>query len=634
MLDALRSRATGWVAQLFIALLVLSFAVWGVSDVFTGFRADTVASVGKTSISTTTFARQYDQALQSMTRQMGQAVTPEQAQLFGVPSQVLGRLVTQATLDETARNFGLGLSNEVLAKDIAEDPAFRGPAGGFDRLFFTQVLRNNSISEDQYVRDRHAALMRYQVSEALVGATGAPDPYLRALHEYRSEERSIDYLLLTAAAAGEVGEPGDTDLSAYFEENKAQWRAPEYRALSYFKVVPADIAKAADVTDEEARADYDKNIKGYTKLEQRKVSQIHFDLREEADAATTAITGGKTFDEVATERKLSASDTSLGFVTRDQIIDPKVSEAAFSLAPGSVSGVIESDFGFFIVRVEEVQPEVVKTFEEVKEEIKIKLAVDRATKRIIETYDQVEDARAAGETLAEIAAKIGVPPAKVDAVDRSGNDDKGNKVADLPGSAELLKSAFETDVGIENDAVRTEGNGYVWFEVTAVTAERDRQLDEVRDKVVAAWKEGEVEKRLTAKAEEIRARLAGGEAIDKVAAELTLELKSASKLTRTVQPPADISPAVLAEAFSGPTGYAAVANGAAAGTKVVLVVKSATVPAFDPGAAALAETRKQIADQIANDYLQQFLVEMQARAGLSVNQTAMQAVIGQQRQGL
>jgi peptidyl-prolyl cis-trans isomerase D len=522
----------------------------------------------------------------------------------------------------------------VLAKEIAEDPAFRGPAGGFDRLFFTQVLRNNGISEDQYVRDRHAVLMRYQISEALVGATVAPDPYLRALHEYRSEERSIDYLLLTAAAAGEIGEPGDTDLSAYFEENKAQWRAPEYRALSYFKVVPSDIAKPGDVTDEEARADYDKNIKDYTKLEQRKVSQIHFDVREEADAAATAITGGKTFDEAATERKLSAADTSLGFVTRDQIIDPKVSEAAFSLSAGSVSGVVESNFGFFIVRVEEVQPEVVKTFEEVKDEIKIKLAVDRATRRIIETYDQVEDARAAGETLAEIATKIGVPLAKVDAVDQSGNDDKGNKVADLPGAAQLLKTAFETDVGIENDAVRTEGNGYVWFEVTAVTAERDRQLDEVREKVVAAWKESEIEKRLTARAEEIRARLAGGEAIDKVAGELTLELKSASKLTRTAQPPADLSPAVVAEAFGGPTGYAAVANGVATGTKIVLVVKGATVPAFDPAAAGLAQTRKQIADQIANDYLQQFLAEMQAQAGLSVNQTAMQTVIGQQRPGL
>jgi peptidyl-prolyl cis-trans isomerase D len=166
-----------------------------------------------------------------------------------------------------------------------------------------------------------------------------------------------------------------------------------------------------------------------------------------------------------------------------------------------------------------------------------------------------------------------------------------------------------------------------------VTAERDRQLDEVRDKVVAAWKEGEIEKRLTAKAEEIRARLAGSETIDKVAEELSLELKSASKLTRTTQPPADLSPAVLAEAFGGPTGYAAVANGASAGTKIVLVVKDATVPAFDAAAAELAQTRKQISDQIANDYLQQFLVEMQAQAGLAVNQTAMQAVIGQQRSG-
>jgi peptidyl-prolyl cis-trans isomerase D len=79
MLDALRQRATGWIAQVFIALLVVSFAVWGIADIFTGFRADEVAEVGNTEITTTEFARQYDQAMQGMTRQMGRPMTSEQA---------------------------------------------------------------------------------------------------------------------------------------------------------------------------------------------------------------------------------------------------------------------------------------------------------------------------------------------------------------------------------------------------------------------------------------------------------------------------------------------------------------------------------------------------------------------------
>ena len=182
MLDALRKHSSGWIAQLFIGLLVLSFAVWGVSGFFSGFYADTVASVGKTDISTSAFARQYDQALKNASRQLGRPVTADQAQLFGLPGQVLGRLVSQATLDDTAREYGLGISNEVLARKIAEDPAFRGPSGRFERIYFQQVLRNAGYSENQYVTDQQSVFLRFQISNALVAGAGTPEPYLQALH--------------------------------------------------------------------------------------------------------------------------------------------------------------------------------------------------------------------------------------------------------------------------------------------------------------------------------------------------------------------------------------------------------------------------------------------------------------------
>jgi peptidyl-prolyl cis-trans isomerase D len=635
MLDALRKRATGWIAQLFIVLLVLSFAVWGVSDVFNGFGTDTVATVGKTEISTVEFARQYDQALQSLSQQTGRPITSEQAQLFGVPGQVLGRLITQATLDETARQYGLGISNETLAKKIAEDPAFRGPAGSFDRLYFTQALRNVGLTEDQYIEDRQDVFLRYQISDALFGGSNTPDAYIRALHDFRTEQRNISYVALTAADAGTIAEPTDTELNAYFDENKAQWSAPEYRALSFFEVTPADIAKPDAITDAEAQAKYDADITQYTKPEQRKVSQIHFDSQEEAETAATAIKAGKTFDEIATERQLSASDVSLGQVTRDQIIDEKVAEVAFSLDALSTSDPVQSDFGWFIVRVENIQAGSATTFDEAKGEIKSALALQLAAKRIIETYDVVEDARAAGDTFAEIAAKISVPLQTKDAVDKSGNGPDGKKIADLPGGNELLTAAFESDVGIENDAVRTPDTGYVWYEVTAITPERERTLEEVRAEVVATWKTAQTGKALSAKAEDIRTRVAAGEKLADITATMNLQVKTASDLTRTSQPPFGLSPAAVAAAFDGPEAFTAVAPGTAdTGSKIVLVVTGTNIPPFEPNAAELAQTRKQISDQIANDLLQQFLVEMQAQHNVAINQTALQAVIGQQRPGI
>ena len=517
MLDALKKQASGWVAQLFIGLLVLSFAVWGVSDFFTGFRAETVASVGKTDISGIAFARQYELAVRNTSRQLGRPVTPDQAQLFGLPGQVLGRLVTQATLDDTAREFGLGISSDVLAEQIADDPAFRGPSGGFERIYFAQVLRDNGFTEDQYVENQHAVLLRQQITDALLGAASAPDPYLRALHEFRSEQRTIDYIVLSTESAGDVGEPTDGALSSYFESNKDRWRAPEYRALSLFQVTPADLANPDDVTDEEAKAAYDSDIDQYTRLERRNVSQINFDSSEEAAAAASAMAEGKSFEEIAQERSLSAEDISLGMVTRDEIIDPKIAEATFALSEGSTSDAVDGEFGSVIVRVEEIEPGEVSSFEDVKAEIKDRLALQLATRRIIGAFDEVEDARAGGETLAEIAAKMGTPFEQIAAVDQSGNDADGNPIADLPGGSELIAGAFQSDVGVENNAVRTPDNGYVWYEVTAVTAERDRTLDEVRERVLDAWKQDQIAERLTAEAEKIRDRLETGESIETVA---------------------------------------------------------------------------------------------------------------------
>lgn len=633
MLNALKKQANSWIAQLFILLLVLSFVVWGVSGI-TDFNTNTVASVGDTDISTFEYARQYDQALQNATRQLGRPVTPDQAQVFGLPGQVLSQLVQQATIDDTARLFGLGISSEVLAQEIAKEPAFRGVSGSFDRVQFTYVLRNAGLNEDQYVEDRRAVILRNQISNALVGGANAPESYLRAFHEFRFEERDIKYISLGADAAGIVDEPSDSDVSTYFEENIERWRAPEYRGLSLFEVKPSDIADPDEISDEQAQLAYDSNKERYTRSERRRVSQMHFDTKEAADTAAVALAGEKSFDEIVAERNLLVEDVSLGLVTRAQIIDPNVAEVAFSMQKDTTSGVVEGEFGWLIVRVEEVQPEEITTFAEVKDEIKQSMALDLATRRIIGTFDEVEDSRAGGDKLAEIASKIGSEYRNIEAVDRSGNNTNGDRIADFPGANDLVAGVFDSDVGIENEAIRTNEDGYIWYEVTSVTAERDRLLDEVREDVVSAWKRAEIDKRLEAKADDIRTRLENGEPIEVVAETMELDVMTASELTRSTQPPADLSAAVVSAAFEGPKGHVGVTDGTGdGGGKIVLVVTGTNLPPFNPNAPEMAPMERQIAGQIANDYFGMFLAQQRDQLGVSVNQGSIQSIISGQQAG-
>ena len=227
----------------------------------------------------------------------------------------------------------------------------------------------------------------------------------------------------------------------------------------------------------------------------------------EATAAATDLANGKTFDELITDRGLKPGDVDLGLITRDKILDEAVADAAFGLEANSVSGVVEGKFGPVIVRVTTIEPAVVQSFDEVKDTIKKELAEAHATQEIADQFDVIEDARAGGATLSEIAGNYDLNLMTYPAIDGTGKDGDGNEITDLPGGRALVSEVFQSDVGLENNAIPVEG-GYVWYEGTAGNAARDRELSEVKDKVIAAFKEAEVDKKLVEMANGLRDRLA------------------------------------------------------------------------------------------------------------------------------
>jgi peptidyl-prolyl cis-trans isomerase D len=221
----------------------------------------------------------------------------------------------------------------------------------------------------------------------------------------------------------------------------------------------------------------------------------------------------------------------------------------------------------------------------------------------------------------------------IPAVDKTGKDKDGNAVADLPGGSDLLNAVFESDVGLENAPVQTGGDGYVWYDVTAVTQARDRDLSEVKDKVAAAWKRDKTEEKLTAKANEVRDRLAKGEDIAKVATDLGVAVKTADALTRATKPNGDLTAATILRTFAGPKGSAAVAAGAADQTKLVLVVTDTTVPPYFSGAPEMAGAQQQFSQQLTNDLLVQYITQLQGQLGVTVNQSALAQAIGVSQPG-
>jgi peptidyl-prolyl cis-trans isomerase D len=626
MLDAMRRGAKTWVAKLLMIILVASFAVWGVADMTNIGGSTAVASVGSTEIEAMDFQRAYNRELQQLSRQMGQPVDRDFAAQIGLPTQVLSRMISDAVLTESAARLGLGVSDEELAREIADDPNLRPPgASSFDRGYFARLLQENGLTEAAYIAERRLFETRAQLSDAIVGGMEPPAAWVSALARHNGEKRAIEFAVLPASAAGPTPTPGESDLDTWYTDNKDRFRAPEYRKLSILAVTPEDIADTAGVTDDQVRGEYDRSLaSAWTTPEKRRVRQVLFPTREEAEAAAARLKGGEKLDVIATERGVSPEDLELGLVVREDIVDPKIAEVAFALAPATASEAIEARFGFAVIDVTEIVPAVVRPFDEVKEEIRLSIATRDAENQVMDTHDEIEDARAGGATLDEIAERFKLKLVTVE-TDATGLGPDGAVIPVIPQSGEVIAAAFAADEGDETDPV-TAGKGFVWFSVDAVTPAADRPLQAVRDDVVAAWTREKTEEILAAKAEEIADAVRKGGDLAALATAAGATVETAIDIDRGGSIDA-LGPGAIEAVFGGPTGHVAVVP-AATGGHAVLRVTDATVPPFFAEAAESRPIADALRGQLGNSLLSLYIDQAEGALGTEINEAVVQAAIG------
>jgi peptidyl-prolyl cis-trans isomerase D len=637
MLRGIHKASSTWLGKALMAgvmgVLVISFAIWGIGDIFRGFGQNSIAVIGGTEISIEQFRQYYNDRLQQLGRQIGRPVTPDQARALGMDRQILGQLVAETTLDEEARKLRLGLSDADIAKRIATDPAFLGTTGQFDRARFEQLIRQAGYTESRFVDEQRRVLLRRQIAQSVSGELAVPATAMTAINQYQNERRDIDYLALGPAQAGDIPLPTPEQLSKYFDERKILFRAPEYRKVTVLSLSPAELAKPDAISDADAKAYYDQNKATYGKPEQRELRQIIFPNEADAAAARERIAKsenmGATFEEIAKERGLKPSDTDLGTVTKAGIIDPAVANAAFALKSGEVSEPIKGQFGTVLLMVGKIVPGEQKSYEDVAAQIKQELAQSRARSQINDLRDKIEDDRAAGATLTETAKKLGLKAETFEAVDRSGRDTKGQQIAGLP--ANVVNAAFSSDIGVDNDALQQPDGGYLYFDVNGITPARDRNLDEVKDQVEARWRDDEIAKRLQAKTDDMLGKLKAGTSLDQIASENGLKVEKMSDLQRGK--PIPNTPAKVVDAvFTTAKGAVGSAAGDAASQRYIFRVTEVTSPTFDADSPQGKQLQTALQNSYADDMMGEYIAQLENSFGVKINQAALNQVIGGQTQ--
>jgi peptidyl-prolyl cis-trans isomerase D len=626
----MRKASSNWLGKIIMAtvmgVLIISFGVWGIADIFRGFGQSTLATIGRTEISINEFRQLYTEKLQQIGRQFGRPLTTDQARAFGLDRQVLQQTIAEAALDEEARRLGLGQSDAETMRMIFIDPNFKGVSGAFDPVRFQGTIRQFGFTEQRYIADQRRVSLRRQIAGTITTGLEPPKVLIEALSRYQNEQRSIEYAKLDAAQAGTIEPPSPETLASYFDDHKIQFRAPEYRKISFVVVTPEDIGKWSEVSDEDAKKVFELRRDKLGTPEQRQLAQIVFPNVEEALAARNRIASGLAFDDLIKERGLNPSDVDLGMVAKSAIIDTAIADAAFSLPSGEVSQPVQGRFGVALVKIGKIEPGVKPSFADVAANLKKEIAIERARNSVAALRDKMEDERGGGASVIEAAQKLGLTAVTIDAVDRSGRLPNGQPAANIPRGLEVVSPAFGSDVGVDNDPIQFNA-GYVWYDVLGVTPSRERSLDEVKDQVEARWRSDQIASRLRAKATEMVQKLDQGGKLADEATNAELKVETVSGLRRDASVPG--LPAGLIEAaFRTAKDGVGQTAGSGASEWIVFRVTDVSVPPLDLASEDVKKLKENLQRGLTDEQVGQYVTKLETEIGTSINQEAFAQVTG------
>jgi peptidyl-prolyl cis-trans isomerase D len=627
MLNALRRNAGSWIVKVLLLLLVVSFAIWGIGDIFYGGSQNpAVATVGDAEIPANELADAFNRAVANLQRQLGPAFDRERAIQLGVMQQALQDLIGQRLISLRANEMGLAVPDDALRTLVTEDPVFH-TGGQFDRGRFDQLLRASGLSEDAYLASLRQEVMRAALTGSITGPVQAPPALVEAIYRYRNEERRGHYVAVPIASITDVPAPSEEQLAQFHQAHQAQFTAPEYRALTFVTLEAEDLIDEIDVSEEDVAAAYQERIEQFRTPERRTVEQLLASEQAAIEQAAARVAAGSTFAQVASEID-GVSVDQLGVVSRGDL-PAQFEQAVFGQAEGETSDPVNSAFGWHIFRVTEIQPEETVPLAAAREQLARELAVRAASERLPDFAAQLDDELAAGTGLKEAARVLGLEAVSVPAVDATGKDPEGEAVDALPPWPEFMQIVRETPAGETSLLEETDAGGYFVVQVEQVTAPRLKPVEEVRDELVEAWQAERRRELAREQAAELRRRLEDGAALDELLADSGLESKPIEPVRRDAAGTGQgINRGVVRALFATEPGD--VAGDVVELSEGFAVVATDEVIAANPAAdpEAVEQLARELEGDMRSDLIAQFETQLRRDYPVEIDGAALNRLIG------
>ena len=531
---------------------------------------------------------------------------------------MLQSLVARAALAHEAATMGLSVGDAEVARQITEIQSFQGVDGRFDREAYEFTLRQNGLNPSEFEEDVREDTARSLLQLAVIGGVQPDATIADTLAAFQGETRDFSLLTLTEADLP-AGLPAATpdDLQAYYDENPQQFTRPEARAITYVWVTPAILMDDVAIDEDALRALYDEHSARYRQPERRLLEQLTFLEEADAQAAYDAILAGDTsFDALVEERGLTLEDIDLGEVSRGDL-PAATAEAIFSDTESEILGPLESTFGgAALFRVNAVLDATEVSFEEAQEELRAELAAEAARRTIDDLRDPVDDLLAGGATLEELAADTEMVLGRIDYTSTS---EEG-----IAGYDAFREAALAVEEGDFPELLELSDGGLFALRLDETVPPALPPLAEIEDEVAQAWRASVLRSQLAARGEALVGRLASGATLEDMG-----RVDRETQVRRQDFIP-DAPPTLVAQVFQLDRPGDTVLVPAAGQAFIARLDAINPAARDDPGTGVLTQIMTQAVTQsMAQDIFEAYGQAVQAEAGISLNQSMIDAVHAQ-----
>ncbi len=480
--------------------------------------------------------------------------------------QIIDSLVLEKMLEVEAKRLGISVSESELADRIQMIVPGIVLNGKVDMNAYSAQISAYApgMSIEEFEEQVRQSLLEQKIQELVTSTVSVSPDEIQAEFIRKNEKIKLDYAVIHPDSLEAQVQVSDADLSAYFEKNKARYQVPEERVARYILIDPAQLQAKSTVPDAEIQAYYNANLASYKVEDRAQISDIQFktmgktdseiaEIRKKADDALKEVKKpGAKFDELAKKYSEDAGTKDkggdMGWIVRGQAL-PEIERAAFSLPKGSVSDVIQTQLGFYIIKVTDREIAHTKTLAEVLPSILEVLGGQKAQALANDEVQKISDLlrRTAHPSLDDIAKQFGLTVGETKPVSQR------DPIPELGSSPELSPALFSLRVGEVGQPIPSD-RGFVVLSIKTISPAHQGTLDEVRAKVTGDFRHEKSVDLAKQRAAELAKRAQGGEDFDKAAKALNIETKTSDLISRDGSIPNAGTARQFIAAFSIPAG--------------------------------------------------------------------------------